>query len=94
MENGVKDQIEQFNWQRDMETQRFPSTMQPFLPETKEFCRKTHEDVMFKVLRCRFHTAVACSSVPVFALALQIPSETFVDMHRYAEKDDAWFRCE
>jgi hypothetical protein len=54
MEGGVKDQIEQFNWQRDMKTQEFPSTMQPFLGEVKTFCDKTHNDVLFKVLRCEW----------------------------------------
>ena len=54
MENGVKDQIEQFNWQRDMQTQTFPSTMQRFLGEVKEFCGKVHQDVLFKVYRCEY----------------------------------------
>ncbi|ORX39267.1 Clavaminate synthase-like protein [Kockovaella imperatae] len=79
MQNGVKDQIEQFNWQRDMKTQEFPAVMQPFLEETKEFCRIVHENILFKVFR-------------LFALALAIPSDTFVAMHRYEALDDAWFR--
>lgn len=54
MEGGVKDQIEQFNWQRDMKTQEFPKVMQPFLSEVKTFCEKTHNDVLFKVLRCEY----------------------------------------
>jgi len=32
--------------------------------------------------------------VPVFALALELPEETFVDMHKMEEVDDSWFRCE
>jgi hypothetical protein len=51
MENGVKDQIEQFNWQRDMEDQPMPSTMKPFKEETKSFCERVHKDVLFKVYR-------------------------------------------
>jgi len=31
--------------------------------------------------------------VTVFALALELPIETLVDMHRQELKDDSWFRC-
>ena len=30
----------------------------------------------------------------VFAIALELPEETFVEMHKYEEEDDSWFRCE
>lgn len=30
----------------------------------------------------------------MFAIALELPTETFVDMHKADELDDAWFRCE
>jgi len=53
MENGVKDQIEQFNWQRDMETQEFPSTIRSYLGEVKTFCDRVHGDVLYKVYRRR-----------------------------------------
>lgn len=29
----------------------------------------------------------------MFAIALEIDSETFVNMHKADELDDAWFRC-
>ncbi|WRT64439.1 uncharacterized protein IL334_001371 [Kwoniella shivajii] len=79
MENGVKDQIEQFNWQRDMEDQPMPSTIKPYVPEVKSFCERVHTDVLYKVYR-------------LFAIALELPIETFVQMHKYEEKDDSWFR--
>ena len=53
MEGGVKDYIEQFNWQRDMKSQPFPSMLQPFIPEIKSFCDTVHNDVLFKVYRCK-----------------------------------------
>lgn len=59
----MKDQIEQFNWQRDMEDQPFPSTMQPFLGEVKEFCRKTHNDVLQNLYRCECTLLVRRRSV-------------------------------
>ncbi|WWC86470.1 uncharacterized protein L201_001347 [Kwoniella dendrophila CBS 6074] len=79
MENGVKDQIEQFNWQREMEDQPIPSTLKPFEKETKSFCEKIHKDVLYKVYQ-------------LFALALELPINTFVDFHKYEEHDDSWFR--
>lgn len=30
----------------------------------------------------------------MFAVALELPTETFVNFHKYEEKDEAWFRCE
>lgn len=30
----------------------------------------------------------------VFAIALELPTETFVEMHKFEEEDDSWFRCE
>ncbi|OCF41964.1 hypothetical protein I317_04266 [Kwoniella heveanensis CBS 569] len=79
MEKGVKDQIEQFNWQRDMEDQPMPSTILPYVPEVKSFCERVHKDVLYKVYQ-------------LFALALKLPINTFVDFHKYEEKDDSWFR--
>ena len=60
MGNGVKDQIEQFNWQRDEAEHKFPSTMRRFLPDVRDFCQKCHRDVLFKVFQCEYrmsHTA-------------------------------------
>lgn len=51
MENGVKDQIEQFNWQRDMEDQEMPSTLEPFRSEVKLFCDKVHGEVLYNIYR-------------------------------------------
>lgn len=51
MENGVKDKIEQFNWFRDMKSQEFPSTIQPYLDEVKEFSARVHNDVFLNLMR-------------------------------------------
>jgi hypothetical protein len=51
MENGVKDKIEQFNWFRDMKSQEFPSTIQPYLDEVKEFSARMHNDVFLNLMR-------------------------------------------
>jgi len=51
MENGVKDQIEQFNWQRDMEDQEMPSTLEPFRSEVKSFCDTVHGEVLYNIYR-------------------------------------------
>nr|XP_019015136.1 uncharacterized protein I206_01224 [Kwoniella pini CBS 10737]OCF53917.1 hypothetical protein I206_01224 [Kwoniella pini CBS 10737] len=79
MEKGVKDQIEQFNWQREMTDQPMPSIINPYKSEVKNFCEKVHKDVLYKVYQ-------------LFALALELPINTFVNFHKYEEKDDSWFR--
>lgn len=50
---GVKDQIEQFNWSRDMD-QAFPECMVAFLDEVRSFTEKVHNQVLFTLLRREF----------------------------------------
>lgn len=50
--DGVKDQIEQFNWSRDMShADEFPSAMHPFLDEVRAFTDKVHNHVLLNLLR-------------------------------------------
>ena len=75
MENGVKDQIEQFNWQRDMATQDFPSTMLAYFDEVKSFCDRVHGDVLYKVYRRKYLSAFV-SSRAAYTPAQSSPSHS------------------
>ncbi|KAK4688948.1 hypothetical protein P7C73_g1166, partial [Tremellales sp. Uapishka_1] len=79
MENGVTDRIEQFNWYRDMKSQEFPKSILPFFEEVKAFTEKVHNVVLFNVLR-------------LFALALKLPIDTFVNTHKFDVHDESWMR--
>ncbi|KAL1406675.1 hypothetical protein Q8F55_008381 [Vanrija albida] len=76
---GVTDKIEQFNWYRDMASQEFPSTILPYFDEVKGFTETVHKKVLFELLRA-------------FAHALELPSETFVDTHKFDVHDESWMR--
>ncbi|WVF65611.1 hypothetical protein IAT40_000341 [Kwoniella sp. CBS 6097] len=75
-----------------------PTTIKPYLSEVKSFCERVHKDVLYKVYQCEWERLPketrACVDVldKVFALALKLPINTFVDFHKYEEKDDSWFR--
>ena len=100
MENGVKDCIEQFNWQRDYMDQEIPSVMRPYLNEVKQFTDFVHQDILYKIYRrqsCLYNHSLLVKALRfplVFALALELPIDTFEKLHRFEERDDSWFRCE
>ncbi|RSH80761.1 hypothetical protein EHS25_007097 [Saitozyma podzolica] len=91
MENGVKDKIEQFNWFRDMKSQEFPSTIQPYLDEVKEFSARMHNDVFLNLMR-PLETRGHADGLLVFAISLQLPSETLVERHQFGKHDESWLR--
>lgn len=92
--NGVKDQIEQFNWARDMASQDFPESIMPFFDEVKAFTEKVHNHVLLDLLRCKLCTVRGVLLTAVFALALELPVETFVEKHKFDVHDESWMRCE
>ncbi|PNS16803.1 UPF0676 protein [Sphaceloma murrayae] len=79
IDQGVKDQIEQYNWHRDLSLREHPSTLQPFLPEIQELNDHLHKVVLYRILT-------------LFALALKLPPDFFVQRHRYEVHDESWLR--
>jgi len=76
---GTPDRIEQFNWYRNMKDQEMPETIMPFYDEVQRFTEKVHNHVLHNVLR-------------LFAIALELPEETFVNMHKFDVNDESWMR--
>lgn len=62
-----------------MKSQTFPTTILPFFDEVQAFTEKLHKHVLFNVLR-------------LFAMALELPSETLVDRHQFNVHDESWMR--
>ncbi|CAK7222010.1 hypothetical protein SBRCBS47491_004722 [Sporothrix bragantina] len=79
IDQGVKDQIEQYNWNRDLSQRTHPSTFEPYREETDALCRYVHTVVLYRLLT-------------LFAISLDLPEDFFVNKHRYEVKDDSWFR--
>ncbi|KAL2837810.1 hypothetical protein BJX68DRAFT_280124 [Aspergillus pseudodeflectus] len=79
IDQGVKDQIEQYNWNRDLSLREHPSTFVPFKDEIQELNDYIHKTVLYRVLT-------------LFAISLELPENFFIDRHQYDVRDDSWFR--
>ncbi|PPQ82154.1 hypothetical protein CVT24_012555 [Panaeolus cyanescens] len=71
IDGGVRDQIEHYNINRDIISRVHPRELQPYLPEIEDFARHNHENVLHPILK-------------LFALGLELPENTFVDLHNYS----------
>ncbi|TFY69355.1 hypothetical protein EVJ58_g450 [Rhodofomes roseus] len=76
---GVRDQIEQYNINRDVTKRQHPQALRPFLPEITEFARFCHLKILHPVLR-------------LLATCLELPEETFVNQFQFDAEGDTWFR--
>ncbi|KAH6999406.1 Clavaminate synthase-like protein [Ilyonectria destructans] len=79
IDNGVKDQIEQYNWNRDLTKREHPSTFRPFIPEVQELNDHVHKVILYRLLT-------------LFALSLELPEDFFTKLHKYETFDESWFR--
>jgi len=77
--NGVKDRIEHYNINRNVNTRSHPEAVRPFLPEVQEFVRHNHIDVLHEIQR-------------LLALGLELPEDTLVKLHNYEDKNNAYCR--
>ncbi|TBU47752.1 Clavaminate synthase-like protein [Dichomitus squalens] len=67
--NGVRDELEYYTFFGQSD---HPEALQPFLPEYHEFARHNHYNVLYPVLR-------------LLATGMELPEETFVDIHDFDE---------
>ncbi|KAI8989246.1 Clavaminate synthase-like protein [Trametes punicea] len=79
IDNGVRDQIEHYNMHRAILNQDHPKALKPFLPEVRAFAEYNHFNILHPILR-------------LLALGMELPEETFVDMHGYDHKGEGWIR--
>ncbi|KIV90856.1 hypothetical protein PV10_05462 [Exophiala mesophila] len=79
IDQGVRDQIEQYNWNRDLSLREHPSTFSPFKDEVQELNDFVHKEILFRLLT-------------LFAISLDLPEDFFVKLHQYDVADDSWFR--
>ncbi|KAF9238970.1 Clavaminate synthase-like protein [Melanogaster broomeanus] len=68
IDNGVRDQIEHYNINRDVTKRDHPEAVRPFLPEIREFARFNHLNVLHPILR-------------LIALSLELPEDALVNIH-------------
>ena len=60
--------------------QQHPKALQPVLPEIRAFAEQNHFNVLFPVLR-------------LLALGLELPEDTFVNIHGFEAKGETYGQC-
>ncbi|KAJ6453604.1 hypothetical protein C8R45DRAFT_633449 [Mycena sanguinolenta] len=79
LDNGVHDQLEHYNVNRDVTKRQHPEAVRPFLSEIEAFARHTHFNVLHPILR-------------LLALGLELPEETLVDLHGFESVGETYVR--
>ncbi|KAJ7088430.1 hypothetical protein B0H15DRAFT_841338 [Mycena belliarum] len=70
LEDGVQDQIEHYNINRQVRKRAHPEALRPYLQEIEAFARHNHFNVLHPILR-------------LLALGLELPEDTLVEQHRF-----------
>ncbi|KAF5384234.1 hypothetical protein D9615_003474 [Tricholomella constricta] len=79
IDSGVHDQVEAYNINRDVRMKQHPVALRPFLGELEAFGRHNHFNVLHPLLR-------------LLALGLELPEETFVNLHGYNSISETFIR--
>ncbi|TFK89220.1 Clavaminate synthase-like protein [Polyporus arcularius HHB13444] len=80
IDNGVRDQIEHFNMHPHIyDRQEYPKPLRPFLPEIRAWTEHNHYNILHPILR-------------LLALGMELPEETFVNIHNFNAPGETWAR--
>ncbi|KAF7762310.1 hypothetical protein Agabi119p4_8903 [Agaricus bisporus var. burnettii] len=71
--------VEHYSINRDVNKRKHPQILRPLLPEIEAFAKRNHFNVLHPILR-------------LLALGLELPEETFVDMHRFEAVGESYVR--
>ncbi|KAF7343273.1 Clavaminate synthase-like protein [Mycena venus] len=77
IDNGVHDQLEHYNINRDVTKREHPEAVRPFLNEIEAFARHSHFNVLHPILR-------------LLALGLELPEDALVDLHGYSSVGETY----
>ncbi|KAH7869542.1 Clavaminate synthase-like protein [Lentinula edodes] len=79
IDGGVRDQVENYNINRDVNKRTHPEALRPLLPEITQFARHSHQNVLNPVLR-------------LMALGLELPEDTLVNLHGWDTRSETYVR--
>lgn len=79
IDGGVQDQLEMYSINRDVSKRAHPEVLRPFLPEIEEFAKHSHFNVLHPILK-------------LLALGLELPEDTFVNIHGYSSVGETYAR--
>ncbi|KAI0689338.1 Clavaminate synthase-like protein [Cytidiella melzeri] len=75
---GVRDQVENYNVNRDVNKKQHPQALRPFLPEIRDFAKHNHS-ILHTILR-------------LLATGLEIPEDSFVKQHGWDAVGETYVR--
>ncbi|KLO19631.1 Clavaminate synthase-like protein [Schizopora paradoxa] len=70
IKDGVMDEIEYYNFNKDLSAQPHPPALQPFTEELEQFAYHNHVNVIHPIMR-------------LLARGIELPEETLVDQHKW-----------
>ncbi|KAF7367766.1 Clavaminate synthase-like protein [Mycena sanguinolenta] len=70
IQDGVQDQIEHYNINRNVRKREHPQALRPYLREIEAFARHNHFNVLHPILR-------------LLALGLELPEDALVNQHKF-----------
>ncbi|KAJ7092790.1 hypothetical protein B0H15DRAFT_162501 [Mycena belliarum] len=79
IDNGVRDQLEHYNINRDVTKRQHPEAVRPLLGEIEAFARHTHFNVLHPILR-------------LLALGLELPEDALVNFHGFSAVGETYVR--
>ncbi|KZT63621.1 Clavaminate synthase-like protein [Daedalea quercina L-15889] len=79
IDGGVRDQREDYNVNHDVTRKQHPQAVQFLIPEIEAFARFNHMQILHPLLR-------------LFALSLELPEDTFVNMHNWDAVGESYVR--
>ncbi|EIM91457.1 Clavaminate synthase-like protein [Stereum hirsutum FP-91666 SS1] len=79
IDNGVRDRMEQYNFNRNVHYKEHPQAIRPLLPEIQEFIRFNHEEVLHELER-------------LLALGLELPEDTLTHITSFEQNNNGYFR--
>ncbi|TFY80316.1 hypothetical protein EWM64_g3697 [Hericium alpestre] len=77
--NGVKDRLEHYNLNRNVDLKQHPVALRSLLPEIRSFIKFNHEKVVHELDR-------------LLALGLELPEDALVKLHEFGEKNHSYCR--
>ncbi|TFK28289.1 Clavaminate synthase-like protein [Coprinopsis marcescibilis] len=79
IDNGVRDQLEHYNINRDVNKRDHPLPLCPFVPEIGHFAKHNHLHIAYALLQ-------------LLAIGLELPEDAFVKLHNYAATGESYVR--
>ncbi|KIJ53705.1 hypothetical protein M422DRAFT_64637 [Sphaerobolus stellatus SS14] len=79
IDNGVRDQVENYNINHDTTKRNHPEALRPYLSDVASFARFNHEQILHPILK-------------LLARGLELPEDTFVDHHTFEGQNESYVR--